>query len=192
MWAFGNLTLNERMCRPFQARFTAQAEYGYYLFTKASDKVIPGISSIINTGVYSAGTLQPQIGLYIERIAFAATCDSAIFSNAVDAQFNPAGFSLGFTTSGNRAPASQKPLSFSAFNEYTPIESLMIAQRPDFKSNNRNNQDETLIVSLHGRLKQTPALIEGNFSEISILVSVVAYEILNSEEVKRQSNGGKR
>lgn len=189
MNVFSALSLNERMCRPFQARFTAQLKYGYFLFTKASDNEIPGITSLENTGIYEAGTLQPNIGLYIDRIAFAATCDSAIFSNAVDASFNPAGFSLGFSTTGNRAPSTQKPLSFSAFNEYTPIESMMIAQRPDFQSLNRNNKDETLIVSLHGRLKQTPALIESNFTEISILVSIVAYEILNSDAVKKQTGG---
>lgn len=189
MSVFSALSLNERMCRPFQARFTAVLKWGYFLFTKASDNEIPGITSLENTGIYEAGTLQPNIGLYIDRIAFAATCDSAIFSNAVDASFNPAGFSLGFSTTGNRAPSTQKPLSFASFNDYTPIESLMIAQRPDFQSLNRNNKDETLIVSLHGRLKQTPALIEGNFSEISILVSIVAYEILNSDAVKKQTGG---
>lgn len=189
MRAFQDLTLNERLCRPIQARFTAQVEYGYYLFTKASAEVVPGIKTDKNTGIYEAGLLQPNIGLYIDRVTFAATCSSDIFSNAVDASFNPAGFSLGFTTSGNRTPASQKPLSFSAFNEGTPIESMVIAQRPEFQANNRNNKDEQLLVYLHGRMKQTPALIEGNFNEISILVSIVAYEILNADAVKKQAGG---
>ena len=189
MSVFDRLSLNEKICRPFQARFTAKAKYGYYLFTKASTEEIPGIKTTENTGVYDAGLLQPNIGLYIERIAFAATCSDYLFSNAVDASFNPAGISLNFSTSGNNAPATRKPISFASFNDYTPIETLITTQRPNANPNDRNNKDETLIVSIYGRLKQTPELLSANFEEISILVSVVATEILNINEARKQYSG---
>jgi hypothetical protein len=172
--------------RPFSCRWTSAVRNGFFIFSNTEREDIWGRNSEASA-IYRDPelTLMPNTGLYIERVAFSASCEDYVFSKALDTDYSPRGVIIDMRGEGGRGSILTKPLSFFAFNEFVPINAILTGNSAKANTD-RNNQKENVVATCKARVRQTQDFVSRGQTELSLNLSVVAYEILDMKTFNEQ------